>query len=123
MPSKPLRICAHPGCSELVRSTYCDKHSKAKAKEYDNNRESSTKRGYNSRWRKARLTYLSKNPICVRCEDKGITKLATDVDHIIPHKGNQTLFWDTNNWQALCHECHSRKTATEDGGFNNWYRG
>jgi 5-methylcytosine-specific restriction protein A len=27
------------------------------------------------------------------------------------------LFWDSSNWQPLCHECHSSKTAREDGGF------
>jgi 5-methylcytosine-specific restriction protein A len=44
---------------------------------------------------------------------------ATDVDHIIPHRGNQKLMWDQSNWQALCHACHSRKTASEDRGFGN----
>ena len=44
---------------------------------------------------------------------------ATDVDHIRPHKGNEDLMWDEENLQALCHACHSRKTAAEDGGFGN----
>ena len=39
---------------------------------------------------------------------------ATDVDHIVPHRGDRDLFWDRNNWQALCHSCHSKKTAAED---------
>ena len=38
---------------------------------------------------------------------------ATVVDHITPHQGNQNLFWDTNNWQALCKPCHDRKTLSE----------
>lgn len=42
---------------------------------------------------------------------------ATVVDHIVPHCGNQQLFWDTDNWQPLCKKHHDRKTATEDGGF------
>jgi 5-methylcytosine-specific restriction protein A len=25
------------------------------------------------------------------------------------------LFWNRENWQALCWRCHSRKTAKEDG--------
>lgn len=30
------------------------------------------------------------------------------------------LFWDkVNNWMGLCKPCHSKKTATEDGGFGN----
>jgi 5-methylcytosine-specific restriction protein A len=42
---------------------------------------------------------------------EGSVKAATDVDHVIPHRGNERLFWDEGNWQALCHECHSAKTA------------
>ena len=38
---------------------------------------------------------------------------ATDVDHIIPHRGDKKLFWDSGNWQSLCHECHSRKSYSE----------
>lgn len=41
------------------------------------------------------------------------------VDHITPHKGDRGLFWDRNNWQALCKTCHDTKTAAEDGGFGN----
>ncbi|WP_390622926.1 HNH endonuclease [Ralstonia syzygii] len=44
---------------------------------------------------------------------------ATVVDHIVPHKGDQHLFWRRSNWQALCKACHDRKTAREDGGFAN----
>lgn len=44
---------------------------------------------------------------------------ASVVDHIIPHKGNDDLFWDMSNHQALCKKCHDIKTATEDGGFGN----
>ena len=39
---------------------------------------------------------------------------ATDVDHIVPHRGDPALFWDEENWQALCHSCHSKKTRNED---------
>ena len=41
------------------------------------------------------------------------------VDHIVPHRGDKELFWDKNNWQALCFSCHSSKTATMDGGGYN----
>ena len=39
---------------------------------------------------------------------------ATVVDHIVPHRGDPKLFWDTDNWQALCKQCHDHKTMTED---------
>jgi len=42
---------------------------------------------------------------------------ANVVDHRIPHRGDEELFWDESNWQAMAKECHDRKTAAEDGCF------
>jgi 5-methylcytosine-specific restriction protein A len=85
-------------------------------------RASSTARGYGKAWRKAREGYLTKHPLCVACLAKTppIARSATVVDHIVPHRGDYELFWDSyNNWQALCKPCHDAKTAREDGGFGN----
>jgi len=59
------------------------------------------------------------HPLCVHCEERGRVAPAQEVDHIIAHRGDMTLFWDTNNWASLCKPCHSRKTALQDGGFGN----
>jgi 5-methylcytosine-specific restriction protein A len=67
---------------------------------------SSTERGYDHRWRKARGEYLRLHPLCTHCEDLGIFEQATVVDHTIPHRGNMDLFWDKSNWQSLCRACH-----------------
>jgi 5-methylcytosine-specific restriction enzyme A len=69
-------------------------------------------RGYDAKWRKARLTYLSRpdNVCCRACKALGIYTEATVVDHVIPHRGNTQLFWDTSNWQPLCAPCHDEKT-------------
>jgi 5-methylcytosine-specific restriction enzyme A len=40
------------------------------------------------------------------CKDRGHLKLAEEVDHIVPHKGDPVLFWDTRNWQGLCKHDH-----------------
>lgn len=86
-------------------------------------RGSAHSRGYGRKWRAARLGYLAHHPLCVHCLDRGHVTASTDVDHIIPHGGDPILFWDAeNNWQALCHSCHSVKTAREDGGFGNLTR-
>lgn len=80
-------------------------------------RKSSTERGYGSRWRKARETYLRKHPLCVDCERLGRTTPATVVDHIVPHRRDQELFWDKANWQSLCKRCHdSHKQRLEKSG-------
>ena len=72
------------------------------------------KRGYNRRWQTARKSYLEAHPLCVQCAKQGKYVRATVVDHIVPHRGDQKLFWDQNNWQPLCKSCHDKKTLTED---------
>ena len=118
MPSKPLRPCSQIGCNELVNGGRCDKH-KPTYREYDRYRGSSTERGYNTRWRKYRLVFLMHNPLCVICLKSGEITPATELDHIIPHKGDMDLFWDKGNHQGLCKPCHSRKSVKEDGGWGN----
>lgn len=82
-------------------------------------RASAAARGYDSRWKKARDGYLAKHPLCVHCEREGRVEAARVVDHIVPHKGDTALFWDSANWQPLCKRHHDIKTATEDGGWGN----
>lgn len=109
MPHKSKRPCSHPGCPNLTDSAYCDQH-----KPLHPDRPSSTQRGYNYRWRKVRKAYLQKHPLCVRCLAEGRFRMATVVDHVIPHRGDETLMWDESNFQALCKACHDKKTWTED---------
>ncbi|MEK4492972.1 HNH endonuclease [Paenibacillus sp. FSL L8-0493] len=55
----------------------------------------------------------------MECTKAGKVEAATVVDHIVPHKGDKELFWQRDNWQALCKACHDTKTVREDGGFGN----
>ena len=71
-------------------------------------RQSASARGYNYKWVKARERFLRAHPLCVYCYKQGIIKAATVVDHIVPHRGNMGLFWDSdNNWQSLCYHHHN----------------
>ncbi len=121
MANKSKRLCNYPGCNTLVGNGYCDRHriDKEDKRQYDKHRGSASKRGYNSRWQKARATFLKRNPICVECKKDNQIEPAVVVDHIKPHKGDMVLFWDKNNWQPLCKRHHDIKTASEDGGFGN----
>ena len=112
MPSRPKVPCRHPGCPELVEAgeKYCEKHKPLHPQEV----RSAAKRGYGAKWQKARKQYLSAHPLCVLCQKEGRFRKATVVDHIIPHRGDQKLFLDRSNWQALCKPCHDRKTGKED---------
>lgn len=69
-------------------------------------RKTSNERGYNYRWQQERKRYLIDNPFCVHCLPLYVA--ATVVDHIVPHKGDDVLFWDMTNWQALCKPCHDQ---------------
>jgi 5-methylcytosine-specific restriction protein A len=117
--SRKLSPCKKIGCPELSIDTYCEEHDKQLRKEQDSKRLSASERGYDSKWRKARLGYLNKHPLCVHCLDRGKYTPATVLDHITPHKGDKELFWDKKNWQSLCKYHHDVKTASEDGGFGN----
>jgi 5-methylcytosine-specific restriction endonuclease McrA len=71
---------------------------------------------YGYRWQQARAGWLRKHPLCVECARRGMTVEAVIVDHITPHRNDMTLFWDRDNWQALCKTCHdSWKQALEHG--------
>lgn len=119
MPPRMNKPCCKPGCPELTKDRYCEKHKKD-SRRYDQYRGSAAERGYDARWRKARAVFLKQNPLCVHCQKEGRLTAATVVDHIIPHKGDYKLFWDVkNNWQSLCKRHHDIKTVREDGGFGN----
>lgn len=78
----------------------------------------SSQRGYDYRWQKARDQYLRDNPLCIYCERNGRTTAAGIVDHIVAHRGDMVLFWDQTNWQSLCKPCHdSVKQAEEAAGM------
>lgn len=97
--------CPVPGCPNLD----CQVHRKRGG--YLDERASAAKRGYDRRWRKLRLMYLRAHPIC---EEPECGAASFDVHHIIPLSEGGTNAWE--NLQALCHSCHSKKTAEEMRG-------
>lgn len=62
-------------------------------------------------WQRLRASVLCGEPLCRHCTARGLTVTATDVDHRDGNPGNN----DAINLQPLCHECHSRKTASDHG--------
>ena len=112
MPMRPNTPCRHPGCAALVPygQKYCDKHKGLHPEE----QRSAASRGYGRAWQRASKRYLEAHPLCVACLKEGKYTRATVVDHIKPHRGDKTLFWDECNWQALCKRHHDVKTGRED---------
>tara|TARA_R110002051_G_scaffold103380_1_gene175161 strand:+ start:500 stop:865 length:366 start_codon:yes stop_codon:yes gene_type:complete len=92
---------------------------------------SSAAKGYDYRWQKARVAWLTEHPICVECKKQGRVTPASVVDHKVPHRlgkalesgckeliaAARKLFWDRKNWQSLCKHCHdSYKQRVEKSG-------
>lgn len=75
-------------------------------------KQSSTQRGYGYKWQKARVAFLNAQPLCEFHKARGQVVAATVVDHKQPHRGDLSLFWNRNNWQALCKPCHDRVKQT-----------
>lgn len=65
-----------------------------------------------TRWQRLRCDALHRQPLCERCESKGLYTQATEVHHITPvQKGTtvremETLAYNPANLMSLCHNCH-----------------
>lgn len=59
-----------------------------------------------SKWKRLREIKLNTNPVCEVCN----SSFNLEIDHICDHNNNETLFFDIDNLQTLCHEHHSKKT-------------
>lgn len=114
MAMKPLRPCRHPGCGTLVPDGYCDAH-----RPKDRDRRSGEAKSWRWMYQTAEWTddlrpnQLLEEPFCRECARRGDRVRATDVDHIVDHKGSWAVFTDRSNLESLCHSCHGRKTARE----------
>ena len=107
-----MRYCLQPRCHELVQSGYCPTHA----------RTSSRDRGYTHRWDLRAALFRTHYPLCgqrpngqrpvmSRCYEERRVTVATQVDHVVPHRGDPVLFWDEDgNWQSLCAACGARKS-------------
>lgn len=64
-----------------------------------------------SRLQKIRREHFERGPLCVECAKQGITRIWTELDHIVPlHKGGKDV---DSNRQGLCTEHHLAKTKQD----------
>lgn len=111
------KICSATGCNRLTEGNnkYCSLH------QYLNTRDEEKRREYfasatsdfqhlyaSAKWKALQESQLRNYPQCEKCGDK-----ATEVHHVIPHRGNEDLFYDPSNLISLCHTCHSEETRKE----------
>lgn len=72
-----------------------------------------------------RKRHLTENPLCVICQAKGKLSRATNLDHVLAlvNGGDHSA----ENFQGLCHACHTEKTRADLGykpkieyGIDGW---
>jgi 5-methylcytosine-specific restriction enzyme A len=61
-----------------------------------------------------RAQKLQADPLCWYCQQMGRVVPADVVDHIVPHKGDDVLFWDENNLRSSCTPCHNTAADFKD---------
>jgi len=98
-------------------------------------KRTTAERGYGGKWQRARAAFLAEpcNQFCVMCQARGLLNPGTMrmdgstegnarrvglvVDHIVPHRGDQQLFWRRSNWQPLCHDHHDIVKQQQEHGL------
>jgi 5-methylcytosine-specific restriction protein A len=74
------------------------------------------RRWYNTaRWRVLRLQIFLRD--LFQCKKCGVIEGNTSLlvcDHIKPHRGDERLFWDQENLQTLCKQCHDAEKQQEE---------
>lgn len=112
------KICAATGCHALIDhdKKYCERHAYLQRRD-DERRNSFFSGGSKSEysemyllpeWKKLQTAQLRNNPYCAKCGGR-----ATEVHHIIPHRGDMNMFLNPGNLVSLCHDCHLQETKRE----------
>lgn len=104
---------------------WCGAGKREARRNHDRQRGTAAERGYGWRWRNeyetgAADTFLKCEPLCRECNWWGRVVGATLVDHRKPHRGDMEWFWNADNWQPLCRDCHNKKTNREQRAMSKY---
>ena len=137
-----LHPCTFPGCPELTPGGPCEQHRRARQREHDERRGTSTERGYDAKHRQLRVFCFQRD--CWRCVDCGwepeIVRVFREAglgvppaqevldelrrafargdrhlhaDHQTPIEEQPDLRLDLDNLRTRCDGCHRAKTRRE----------
>lgn len=113
MPTRPRSPCLVSGCPTLSDTPRCEAHTPSRAQSGRAGDPARSRPYKTVTWQRLRLLHLHAEPLCRDC---GLP--ATQVDHVVP-VAQGGAFFDDANLASQCSSCHSRKTASRDGGFGN----
>jgi len=105
VPIAPLRPCVVYPCPALIQrgQSRCPEH----ARQADQQRGSSTQRGYGTDHRRLRAEAIKRQPWCGRCGHTGSADNPLSADHVQPKSRGGAS--EAGNLQVLCHRCNSGK--------------
>lgn len=121
MSSRFPHLCGEPGCPNRTTEKFCEAHRYAAQRTVDR----PWHKWYSlAIWERIKANFRSTDPMrAVVCQHPDPTRrlgicgrAATDIDHIVPHRGNWELFLGGENYsnlQGLCASHHSEKTRRE----------
>lgn len=111
MKARAFKPCGHPGCRALVDdgTNRCALHKPEAWKR----RDDAPFRIRGRTLQRLRAELFAENPLCVRCEAKGIVRLATIRDHTIPLSIAGVDEPNNIGKAGLCQECSDAKTEQE----------
>ena len=70
---------------------------------------------HTTRWRNLRWSVLEAAMFtCARCGRLEGDTSQLVADHVIPHRGDEALFWSRANLQCLCAPCHNSAKQREE---------
>jgi 5-methylcytosine-specific restriction protein A len=75
------------------------------------------------RWRTVRRLKFQQNPLCEKCEEKGLTVQAEDIHHVISFMSTNNpdirynLAYDFENLLSLCKQCHQKIHSMQRNGI------
>lgn len=67
-----------------------------------------------AKWRRLSKWKKAVNPLCEYCQQAGWITKTEVVDHIVPHKGDINLFYDSSNLRSSCKRCHDSIAKKKD---------
>ena len=112
MPTAPPRQCHVTGCPDVaVIRGRCRQHASGFYRAREQQRGSSTARGYGADWQRVREQVLQRDGYtCSLCREAGRVALAREVDHIVPlADGGERLRLAPSNLRAVCPPCHQAR--------------
>ena len=104
-------FCTYAGCKTLIdKRGYCPEHVDKKPLPFAGAARSKPLYS-SSKWTALKSKLITADSCCCVCG----TKEKLHLDHIVPHRGSEELFFNEDNLQVLCEACHRVKTAQEIG--------